>query len=187
MSGWIRAFLAFDLDDASVRKKLTEIQSSAVGTGADLKLVEPENIHVTVRFLGDISASNVDRVYEIMQTVNFSPFVIRIFGIGVFPSLSYPRVLWAGITAGGMEVESIYKQLEADLRKLGVGADERGFSPHLTIARLRSGRNKIQLTDFVSKNKNSDFGEINASCLKLKRSELTPRGPVYSTLKEYCP
>ncbi len=187
MSETVRAFLAFDLDSEAVRKRLTDAQVQAVQTGADLKLVEPENIHITLRFLGDITLKTADRLHEEMKKVQFTPFNVRINGLGVFPSLSYPRVLWAGITEGAEQLKSVFAQLEPRVQGLGFAADPKGFSPHLTIARVRTGRNKPQLAEFVQKNARFDFGEVNAMCLRLERSQLSPKGPTYTTLKEYCP
>lgn len=187
MSEFVRAFLAFDIEEAAVRKKLIDIQTQASQTGADLKLVEPENIHMTIRFLGNITFDMVEKVFEEMKKVQFRLFTVRLNGLGVFPSLSYPRVLWAGITEGADQLKNVFTQIEPLLQSLGFAPDPKGFSPHLTIARVRSARNKLQLVDFVTRNVKFDFGPLDAQCLRLKRSELTPEGPIYSTLKEYCP
>jgi len=77
--------------------------------------------------------------------------------------------------------------LEPRLRLLGFSPDPKGFSPHLTIARVKSGRNKAELAKFITENANYEFGIVRAQCLRLKRSDLTPKGPIYSTLKESCP
>lgn len=138
----IRSFLAFDIENEDVQKRLASAQSSLNLTGADLKLVEPQNIHITVRFLSDISADMVEQVFREMQKVQFSPFFAEINGLGAFPDLRYPRVLWAGITKGADQLESIFNKLEPLLRGLGFAPDSKGFSPHLTIARVRSAKNK---------------------------------------------
>jgi len=183
----IRSFIAFDLNSEVVLKRLTEAQSLLVRTGADLKPVEHQNIHVTLRFLGNITPSMVEKIYEEMKKVQFVPFDVKIHGVGAFPDVRYPRVCWAGITEGADQLKSIFSQLEPRLQGLGFAADPKGFSPHLTIARVRSGRNKAELGRWINENANYDFGVIRAECLKLKRSDLTPRGPIYSTLKEFCP
>jgi 2'-5' RNA ligase len=187
MPEFIRSFLAFDMENEAVRKRLAAVQSLLVQTGADLKLVEPQNIHITIRFLGDITPNMVEKVFEEMQKIQFTPFNVRINALGVFPDLRYPRVVWAGITEGADQLKTVFNQLEPRLRSLGFAPDSKGFSPHLTIARVKSGKNKAQLAEFVTKNANYEFGTIKAECLRLKRSDLTPRGPIYSTLKEYCP
>lgn len=182
----IRSFLAFDIDNESILKRMTDVQNLLANTRADLKLVEPKNIHVTLRFLGDITPPMIERIFEEMKKVQFIPFDVKIHGVGAFPNARYPRVLWAGITQGADQLRSVFEQLEPRLRGLGFAPDSKGFSPHLTIARVRSGRNKAELAKFIGDNADYEFGVLRAECLRLKRSDLTPRGPVYSTLKEFC-
>ncbi len=187
MSESIRSFIAFDIDSGAVLERIRDVQGLLVKTGADLKLVKPQNIHVTLRFLGNITPSMVEKVFDEMKKVQFTPFNIKICGVGAFPHLRYPRVLWAGITEGANQLRDIFNQLEPRLQSLGFKADPKGFSPHLTIARVKSGRNKLELAKFVNENLNYEFGIVRAECLRLKRSELTPQGPIYSTLREFCP
>ena len=187
MSEQIRSFIAFDMQNEQVLSRLAAAQKLLVETGADLKLVEPQNIHVTIRFLGDISLGIVDKVYEAMKNIEFTPFSIELRGLGVFPSLNYARVVWAGMTDGVEQLKSIFTQLEPKIRALGFSADAYGFSPHLTIARVRSGVNKQRLAELVTKKADYEFGLIKSDCLRLKRSELSPKGPTYSTLREFCP
>ena len=187
MTESIRSFLAFDMESDTVLNRLKAAQALLVQTGADLKLVEPQNIHITVRFLGDITPDTAEKVFEEMKKTQFTPFNVQISGLGVFPDLRYPRVVWAGMTEGADQIKNIFTQLEPRLQGLGFTPDPKGFSPHLTIARVRSGTNKAQLAEFISKNANYDCGAIKAECLRLKKSDLTPKGPVYSTIKEFCP
>jgi len=187
MSEKIRSFIAFDLQNDSVLNRIATAQNMLFQTNADLKLVEPKNIHITIRFLGPISQDMVEKIYEAMKKVKFVPFNVQLHGLGVFPTINYPRVVWAGITLGASELKSIFEQLEPKIHDLGFAPDPNGFSPHLTIARVRSGANKQRLVDLVQRQENYDFGVIRADCLRLKRSQLSPKGPIYSTLKEYCP
>ena len=184
MSQMIRSFIAFDIDSESVIKRLSEVQKTLVNTGANLKIVKPQNIHVTMRFLGNISPNMIDSIYEEMEKVSFTPFEIELRGLGAFPTLKYARVVWAGIKKDAEELEGISDQLEPRLQRLGFKPDSRGFSPHLTIARVRSGRNKAELIRTIQEFEDYQFGMIKASCLRLKRSVLTPKGPIYSTLRE---
>jgi len=187
LSEMVRSFVAFDIDSDLVRKKLTDVQALLVKTGADLKVVAPENIHITMRFLGDVRMDSVEKIYEAMKKALFVPFDVKIEGVGAFPDVRYPRVVWAGITQGANDLRSISSQLEPHLTALGFAPDPKGFSPHLTIARVRSSRNKAELAKFIVENKNYGFGTVRAACLRLKKSDLTPKGPIYSTLKEVCP
>lgn len=187
MSESIRSFMAFDIENPDVHRKLAKAQALLVQTGADLKLVETENIHITMRFLGDVTQVMVDKIFDEMKKIQFTPFNVQLKGVGVFPSLNYPRVVWAGITQGADQLRSVFDQLEPRFRALGFAPDQYGFSPHLTIARVRSGKNKAQLAAFVKENANLEFGNIKAECLRLKKSVLSPKGPSYSTLVEFCP
>jgi len=187
MSEQIRSFIAFDMQNEQVLNRLASAQKLLTETGADLRPVAPQNIHITTRFLGDISPSMVDKVYEAMKNVKFTPFTIKLCGLGVFPSLNYPRVVWAGMTDGVEQLKSIFTQLEPQIRALGFAADAYGFSPHLTIARVRSGVNKQHLAELIMNKSDYEFGAIKAACLRLKRSQLSPKGPTYSTLREFCP
>jgi 2'-5' RNA ligase len=186
MSEMIRSFIAFDIDNESVIKRFSEAQAKLVNTGADLKLVKPQNIHMTMRFLGNISPPMVDSIHEEMKKISFTPFNVEIKGLGVFPKLKYARVIWAGIRKGADELTNVFSQLEPLLRGLGFKPDPKGFSPHLTIARVKTGRNKVELVRRIQELVDYEFGIVRADCLRLKKSVLTPKGPIYSTLREVC-
>jgi len=184
MSETIRSFIAFDINNELVLKRLSEVQDKLVNTGADLKLVEPRNIHVTMRFLGNISLPMVDMIHEEMKKISFAPFEIELRGLGAFPGLRYARVVWAGIRKGAGELMNVFNQLEPHLKGLGFKPDPKGFSPHLTIARVRTGRHKAELIKCVEDLTDYEFGIIKADYLRLKKSVLTPKGPIYTTLRE---
>src|SRR3990170_5465846 len=93
----IRSFIAFDINNQEILKRLTEVQEKLAKSGADLKLVAPQNIHVTMRFLGDIQPSMVDKIHSEMEQAVFTPFNVEIHGVGAFPNTKYARVVWAGI------------------------------------------------------------------------------------------
>jgi 2'-5' RNA ligase len=186
MSETIRSFIAFDIENELVVGRLAEVQGMVVNTGANLKLVKPQNIHVTLRFLGNISIPMVDLIHEEMRQISFNPFEVELKGLGVFPSSRYARVVWAGIRNGSDKLVNVFDQLEPRLRRLGFKTDRKGFSPHLTIARVRTGRHKAELISCVGDLVDYKFGVIKADCLRLKKSVLTPKGPIYTTLREVC-
>jgi len=183
----IRCFIAFDINDEAILTRLSEAQKQLVKTGADLKLVEVKNIHVTLRFLGEITPQLVDLVYEEMKMVKFPLFDIELRGLGVFPNLRHPNVVWVGIKKGAEELGGIFAQFEPRLRMLRFQPDTKGFSPHITIARVKSGRNKTELATQITQMENLEFGIMKADALRLKKSILTPKGPIYSTLYEVRP
>ncbi|RLE48578.1 MAG: RNA 2',3'-cyclic phosphodiesterase [Candidatus Methanomethylicota archaeon] len=178
-----RAFLAIDVEKPEVVEKLIGIQQALAESKADLKLVEKENFHITLQFLGDISDAMVEEVYKVMKNVKAEPFTLNLKGVGVFPSLNSPRVIWIGAEKGASKVEEIYHQLEVGLKKLGFRPDKE-FTPHLTIARVKTGRNRDALAKIVSKLSEIEIGEIQVEGIRLKKSVLTSSGPIYSTLRE---
>jgi len=180
----IRSFIAVDLDDAAIKGKIVNAQKDLEQTGADLKLVEPDIMHLTLRFLGEIPGPTVEKVKEILDQVRFQPFEANFSGLGAFPNLNRINVVWVGIVHGHEELRGIFEQVEPKLRQIGMAPDNKGFSPHLTIARVRSGRNKAALGEVVSKMKDTNFGNMPVTCVRLKKSTLTPKGPIYTTIHE---
>jgi len=186
MSEMIRSFIAFDINNESVFKRFSEVQGTLLNTGAHLTLVKPQNIHITMRFLGNIHPHMVDSIHKEMEKISFTSFDVEIKGLGAFPSPRYARVVWAGIQRGADELADVFNQLEPRLLRLGFRPDPKGFSPHLTIARVKTGRNKAELIRCVQDLADYEFGFVRADCLRLKKSDLTPKGPIYSTLREVC-
>jgi len=178
----IRSFIAVDMDEASVISRLVEAQQALRDLGADVKLVEPENIHATVRFLGEVPAATLELVKEQMNEIKFNPFDAEFVGLGAFPNLRRPNVVWVGMRKGHQEISRIFDQLEPRLRQIGFVPDSRGFSPHVTIARVKTGRKREELAKLVDEMRDTPFGIIHVEEVRLKRSLLTPKGPVYSTI-----
>lgn len=180
----IRCFVAFDVDYEGVLGRLAEVRRLLGETGADLKFVEPGNVHVTLRFLGEVEPGVVEGVSRVLDGVSFVPFDIELRGVGVFPNVRRINVVWVGIVKGVEELEKIFDGVEGGVVGLGLKGDGRGFSPHVTIARVRSARNLEGLRRRVLELEGFEFGVVRADTLKLFRSVLTPRGPVYSVLHE---
>jgi len=155
-----------------------------MSSGGDLKLVEKENIHITMKFLGDVDERLLEQVKNAVSELSFEPFRMELVGVGAFPNLRRPRVIWAGMTSGAEETKRIYDDLETGLEGVGFRRERRRFSPHVTIARVRSGRNRDRLVEEVLSHRDDVFGRFEVSRVRLKRSVLTPRGPIYSTLAE---
>jgi 2'-5' RNA ligase len=111
------------------------------------------------------------------------PFPITLKGTGVFPNQNYMKVLWIGITDEG-NIETIARVIDEKLEPLGFKKENRGFSPHLTVGRVKTARNKDQLLKVIENYKAVEFLIQKVQSITLKKSELTPKGPIYTTLKE---
>lgn len=180
----IRSFVAVDLDEPSIRERIATAQKGLEQTRAQLKLVDPEIMHLTLRFLGEIPHATVENVKEAMDTLHFPAFEVEFSGLGAFPSLKRINVVWVGMKRGQERLNEIFHQLEPKLRQMGLPADNKGFSPHLTIARAKSGLNREALAGFVSSMTDQEFGKMSVRAVRLKKSTLTPKGPIYTTIHE---
>jgi 2'-5' RNA ligase len=187
MSETMRCFLAFDIENNEVLRKLVNLQQQMVKTGATLKIVPPKNIHITMRFLGNVTYDLIKKISNKIQEIEFDSFHAEIKGIGVFPNITRPRVVWVGINKGSEKLIKIFNQIGPHLKKLGFHPDFKNFSPHLTIARVKSPKNKDRLIDFVKKNSSCNLGDIKITSLKLKKSDLSRNGPIYTTIKQFHP
>ncbi len=181
----LRAFLSLDLMDETVRAKIKGIQDVLMTAGADLKLVEPRNLHFTMAFLGEIDENQKSFLCRRLASAKLPPLTISLRGVGAFPGPRKPRVVWVGVTKGKEDLE---RYASAALKmgiESGVEVDQsESFKPHLTVARARSLFGKENLSAKLESLVDAEVGESLTSPVRLKRSTLTPRGPVYETLCE---
>jgi 2'-5' RNA ligase len=179
-------FRAFISVDARPDQRLASLLRELIRSKADLKVVRPELLHVTLKFLGDTDEDLVGRIADGMTSAvdGIGPFTMRFKGMGAFPSLSSIRVVWVGIEQGEALGE-IARRLDSELQPLGFGRDEKGFKPHLTLARTRiNPRNSVAIQEIIQANGATDYGEYVVDRILLKKSVLGPQGPAYSTVIE---
>lgn len=180
-----RSFIAVEASE-KIRNSLISVQKELEDTGADLKLVEPENIHLTLRFLGNISENRLEIVKDLTHEVTtIDSFELRGEGLGVFPKPSFIRVVWAGVSKGADELTLLRKKLDKKLAEINQSPADKEFTPHYTIARVKSGKAKDKLYSLVRDKSDRRWGAAEVNELKLKKSELTSGGPVYTTLETF--
>lgn len=178
----MRAFLAIDVSSKVVVGRLIDVQKKISLSGADVKHVEPQNLHFTMKFFGEIGEGQAKQIWDNLRDLNFTPVQVTYRGVGVFPKPSRISVIWIGIDhQGGEKLVSIAKMVEEKLKPFSLG-DERPFQPHLTITRVRSPRNKEKLSDIIQSLHDTLFGDDVLTSLKMKKSELTPKGPIYADI-----
>jgi len=180
----LRAFIAVDIE-GELSEKLARLAESLKSTGADVKLVEKENFHITIRFLGNVPEESIDVIEKIMRDAvrEVKPHKLKLRGVGAFPSPERPRVVWVGVE-GDEELRKIFERIERELRRLGFKPETKGFTAHVTLARVRSGRGREALVKWINDMKDVELGELEVKSIRLKKSTLTPRGPIYETLRE---
>jgi 2'-5' RNA ligase len=184
----MRTFIAIKLPK-EIKGLLASLQQELKNTGADVKWVEPKNIHLTLKFLGEIDEKTSTKISSILEEVakDTMSFNIRIACAGAFPKINSPRVLWAGVDKGDLETKIIAKALEEKIEKIGIPKENRAFSSHITIGRIKSSLNRDELIQGLKKLQKY-FGAKGAEfCvykITLFKSTLTPNGPIYEILKE---
>jgi 2'-5' RNA ligase len=177
-----RGFISIDI---KATPQIILFEKEMAKSGADIKLVEPENIHITIKFLGDTDENYIDTIEQSIKesVLSIKPFLIKLKGTGVYPNQNYIKVIWIGITDDG-NIETIARAIDEKLEKLGFKKENRGFSPHLTVGRVKTARNKVQLLKVIENYQTVEFTIQNIQSITLKKSELTPNGPIYTTLRE---
>ncbi|MBI1953297.1 MAG: RNA 2',3'-cyclic phosphodiesterase [Candidatus Omnitrophica bacterium] len=181
----MRAFIAVELTDA-LKEEAASLQADLRATGADVKWVEPAHLHLTLKFLGEIQENQVEPLKSALtaSVQGLSPFATSLEGIGAFPSTTRPRVIWVGVSQGKEALERLAGQVEEACAGLGFAGEERPFSAHLTIGRVRgpdrvaSLIKKLQVVEF--------HGNAPAPIDRviLFQSILSPHGPAYTPLAE---
>lgn len=175
----IRCFVAVEIDPA-VRSRLA--LDALRSTDADVRWVRPENVHLTLRFLGELLPEQADRVSEGLAGVRGSgPFELAVSGLGHFGS----RVVWAGCAGDLGALRSLWEKVQAAARAAGLPRDEHGFSPHVTLGRVRSRRGFDGLRRELESRASEEFGRQRVDRFVLMQSRLEPAGSVYAPVRTY--
>lgn len=184
----MRTFIAIELPE-EIKDALAQLQEDLKKSGADVKWVEPKNIHLTLKFLGEIDEIKAQNIIKIIEEIaqGLNSFKARISSVGAFPKLNFPRVIWAGVDEGDEEICKIASGLEQPIAKLGIPKEDRKFSSHITIGRTRSTLNREKLVQELSRLA-TESGQVNLEFTVTKitffKSTLTSGGPIYEALNE---
>jgi len=183
----IRAFIALELP-SEIKTALSDLVSRLrTGHERSVKWVNPEGIHLTLKFLGNIPASKVAAIADVlhMTTAGRKPFTLELGKLGAFPNLKSPRVAWVGLEGNVADVVQLQKRLDQALIPLGFPTEKRAFSPHLTLGRVRDGatsRDRTQLSASLTSIKAISAPPFKMERLALMKSTLTPNGAIYDCL-----
>ena len=171
--------------DSLRRGLLRELLHEFSSMGTAVRAVVPEGIHLTLKFFGDLTVDRIQTASAVVSSVAAAvpAFDFRLHGLGAFPSERRPSVIWAGVADGG-ECASLVEALEVALSEAGFPLETRAFQPHVTLARVKA-RPPERLGQLLSEFADTDFGGVPVSRIELIASELTPSGPIYSTLAEF--
>jgi 2'-5' RNA ligase len=175
----MRTFVAIEISNGNIINSIKKFQSEI---NINAKPVEPKNCHFTLQFLGEISEEISQKIIQALHKIEFSSFSVNLKGVGAFPKPKFPRVVWIGTDEnGGNMLIQLSKKVEKVLEPLGFFSDK-PFKPHITVFRIKK---KIgDITKELDRQKMIDFGIQEVTNIKLKKSELTPNGPIYSDIEE---
>ena len=181
----MRAFIGIALPE-QVRASLRELQQELNQAGADVKWVEPEQLHITLKFLDEISEEQQRQVQEALKriTQHTPAFQVGLRELGAFPSLNDPRIMWVGVDEGRSQVVQLAEAIEQDSRALGLKKEDRRYSAHATIGRMRSPRGA---RDFIERLHTIQWNpptSWQASSITLYHSVLASDGPTYAVLAD---
>jgi len=175
----MRAFVAVEISNDELINSISNVQSKI---NIKAKRVEPQNLHFTLQFLGEITDDISEKIKQALKTIEFSNFKVNFIGIGAFPNMKFSRVIWIGTDEiGAYKLEDLSKKVENVMSPLGFIPDK-AFKSHITIFRIK---HKIgDISKELEKFEKYEFGSQEISNIKLKQSILTPQGPLYSDLEE---
>lgn len=178
----IRAFIAFDLSD-EVKEELSHLQNELKKVDADVKWIEPKNIHLTLKFLGNVEEPKTKDIKKVLDDIasHNKKFEITISGLGAFPDIYKMSVIWVGIEKGDSEAKRIAGLIEDALVKMDFPKESRAFRSHFTLGRLKTPRNKVGLSDKMSYLRVQPKSCLIDSII-LMQSTLTSHGSIYTPL-----
>jgi 2'-5' RNA ligase len=183
MKQTVRTFVAVETA-AAVRDRAGELIKTLSAARADVKWVKPGNMHITLKFLGDVALKETARICEAVQkaAAETAPFKLEICGAGAFPNANRPRTVWLG-AQDDEAMRGLHKQIESRLQKLGFRKDGRRFQTHLTLGRVRRGGPEMaELGRLIRENAAFAAGEMTVSEVIVFASHLAPTGPTYEPL-----
>ena len=182
----IRCFIAIEIPE-TIQNQLARIQGTLRKQIQKASWVKPGNIHLTLKFLGDVDPEDLEFIAGAIEEVasRHRSFSLHIGGLGAFPNFARPRVMWIGAKLGGDRVSSLAQDINIALSECGFPPDIKRFNPHLTIARLKE---RIDLRPYTNQYRQYDRingAEMSVSSISLVQSQLHPTGAIYSTLQSY--
>jgi len=180
----LRCFIAIQIPD-TIRREIRDLLNILKKYDADVKWIVPENIHLTLNFLGNTAEGLIPGISKSLRTVasSFEPFYITIYGTGLFPDKKFPRVIWIGIKDSQMLMK-LHGDIDQAMSLTGYQKEEREFQPHLTIGRIKSRKGIIHIVNELDTVQKKDFGTFQVNMIKLMKSELNPKGAEYTSLDD---
>jgi RNA 2',3'-cyclic 3'-phosphodiesterase len=184
MKKTFRTFVAVEIS-AAIRARAAELIAGLQATAADVKWVEPHNLHLTLKFLGEVHQRDIVALCQAVSrgAAQVEPFALEVRGAGAFPTAARPRTVWLGAAEGAGQMVVLHDRVEDGLAELGYRKEHRRFQTHLTIGRVRGGGPGIaELGKLLGQRTDVLIGRMNVEKATVFCSTLTPAGPIYEIL-----
>lgn len=182
----MRTFIAVEIPK-DIQKAIGDYVDSIMGSFKDIKWVSPGNLHLTIKFLGEVKESDLKNLNDCVEKAasDFSPFIMALSNIGFFPSSKNTKVIWIGADGGADNLLDLFQELENFLENLGFDREARAFSPHLTIGRVKK-KKKHNYPVNINPEELPEFEPVKfyVKSIAIIKSTLTPQGPIYEKLYE---
>ena len=181
----IRTFIAIEIP-GDIQNKIAELQSGLKGLGGRITWVKPQNMHLTLKFLGDTDESLLENISEKLRqlALSFNQFEIKVKGVGAFPNLRRAKVFWVGTETDSSTLIELAKEIDQQMSEFGYDREKRRFSAHLTMGRVRDNKGIEPLIKKLQKEELFNPGKFVVKEILFIKSELTRQGPIYTVLKK---
>lgn len=176
----MRTFIAIPVPQ-DLKGRIEKVQERLDMLDIDVKLVEPGNLHYNLKFLGEVTEGDVNKVKAVLDRIvpQHRSFDLHVTGMGAFPQVTYAKVVWLGAKEGAQQLTALAESIELALADTGFRREEKSFTPHLTLARITGGQHKHELITLLKDESDIDIGTMRIDEITLFRSQLTPEGPIY--------
>lgn len=181
----MRSFISVEIERKDLLSKIHQFSKQIANTDADTNPVAKENLHITIKFLGEIDEERIPEIEQVIKQYvkDEKPFSLRLGGMGAFPSVKKPKVVWIGGQGrGNQRLKKLAKKIRKELERRGFRKDRHGYHTHVTLARVDWYTDELK--ELIAKHREVEIGKMPIEKIWIKKSELTSQGPIYTTLEE---
>ncbi len=170
--------------DENLRGEIAGVVGELKKADADIKWVSAENLHLTLKFLGEVETGKVEEIVSTLKSVRQKSFEMEVGNLGAIPNSRHPKTIFADVTSGGKPLQELAQAIGNTLEKTGFERDPRAFIPHVTLGRVKSPKNLQKYFLKMSEHKGQIFGKISVTRFYLVKSDIRPQGPAYTEIAE---
>lgn len=182
----MRCFIAIELEKKH-KEAIGRAQKGLMSPDDQVRWIDPANIHLTLKFLGEVAENRILKIGDYLSGIAevWPDFDFELFGVGAFPNVKMPRIIWVGVNAVSGELVRLAREVDRGMGQLGFQREGRKFAPHLTLGRVKWIKNLGTLRSKLEEQRETPFGKVHVKRISLMKSTLTPQGSIYERIGEY--